>query len=84
MTERLCIGCWQLKDKKDMIKITAKYPTSEIVVNPNSLTFGRSVYLCYNEKCIESSFKKNKISKHLKVPVQKELKGQLLNELRNS
>lgn len=82
MTERRCAGCWQTKDRNDLIKITNSKGTP--VINPNSLTFGRSVYLCYNKSCIEVVFKKNKISKLLKTSVPSELKGQLLDELRNS
>ena len=82
MTERRCAGCWQIKDRKDLIKITNAGGTP--VVDPNSTTFGRSVYLCYNKACIETVFKKNKIEKFLKTSVPSELKGQLLDELRNS
>ena len=84
MTLRRCIGCWNIKDTKDLIKITAEANSSNVVVKPNSLTFGRSVYLCYNKSCIEKAFQKNKISKHLKAPIPQELKGQLIDELRNS
>ncbi len=82
MTERRCAGCWQTKDRNEMIRITN---TGEVlVIKPDSKTFGRSVYLCYNETCINMAFKKNKINKILKASVPEELKGQLLNELRNS
>ena len=81
MTERRCAGCWEIKDRKDLIKITNS--AQGVIVNPNSLTFGRSVYLCYNNSCIESAFKKNNISKFLKASVPTELKGYLLDELRN-
>ena len=82
MTERRCIACWQVKDRKDLIKITSEHSSGKVIINPNSLTFGRSVYLCYNESCIEAAFKKDKLAKHLKTSVPSELKGQLLNELR--
>ncbi|MFQ8625783.1 MAG: YlxR family protein [Candidatus Gastranaerophilaceae bacterium] len=42
--------------------------------------FGRSVYLCYNNACIEAAFKKNRISKALKASVPEDLKGKLINE----
>lgn len=84
MTERRCISCWQVKDRKDLIKVTSEHTTNDVIINPDSLTFGRSVYICYNESCIETAFKKNKIAKHLKTQVPSELKGQLLNELRNN
>lgn len=82
--QRKCIGCGKIQDRDNMIKITRKYPDSSVVINGDSVTFGRSVYLCYNESCIETAFKKNKISKFIKAAVPSELKGQLLNELRNT
>jgi predicted RNA-binding protein YlxR (DUF448 family) len=84
VTERRCAGCWQVKDRNDLIKITANHADGSININPNSLTFGRSVYLCYNKDCIENAFKKNKIAKYLKTPIPQELKGQLLDGLRNN
>ena len=84
MTERRCVSCWQVKDRKELIKITADNSSGNVVIGPDSLTFGRSAYLCYNEACIETAFKKNKLAKHLKTSIPNELKGQLLDELRNN
>lgn len=84
MIERRCVSCWQVKDRNELIKITANNANGDIIINPNSKIFGRSAYLCYNEACIEAAFKKNKLAKHLKSSIPNELKGQLLDELRNS
>ena len=84
MTERRCASCWQVKDRAELIKITSVHNDGKLVIQPDSLIFGRSVYLCYNKSCIEAAFKKNKLDRVLKRHVPDELKGQLLNELRNS
>ena len=84
MTERRCVSCWQVKDRTDLIKITADNSSGNVVINPNSLTFGRSAYLCYNNICVENAFKKDRLKRVLKAPVPQELKGKLLNELRDS
>ena len=81
---RKCVGCGELKPRENLIKITKDYKDGNIVIEPDSKTFGRSAYLCYNEACIESAFKKNRLEKHLKASIPNELKGQLLDELRNS
>lgn len=78
MVERKCAGCGVIKDRNEMIKITNVH--GELVVNPDSKKFGRSVYLCYNNACIEKAFKKNKISRCLKISIPQELKGKLINE----
>ena len=67
---RKCIACGEFKPREDMIKITKEYSTNELVVNPNSKTFGRSAYLCYNFSCIETAFKKNKFNRILKTNSQ--------------
>lgn len=80
MINRKCVGCGQIKDRKDLIKITVQSPHGDIIVNGGSKIFGRSAYLCYNSTCIEHAFKKDRLKKVLKASVPKELKGKLLNE----
>lgn len=84
MIERRCAGCGQIKDRNELIKITFDKNNNDVVINPNSLTFGRSAYLCYNKSCIEKAFQKKRLEKYIKASIPQELKGQLLDELRNS
>lgn len=67
MKLRKCIGCGEIKNADDMIKITKNYINGEVIINPNSKIFGRSAYLCYNNQCIENALKKNKLNKALKT-----------------
>ena len=76
--KRKCAGCGALKDRNELIKITYNKQKNEVVINPNSKIFGRSVYLCYNKMCIENALKKNKIGKALKAEISEELKGKLI------
>jgi len=78
---RKCITCGSFKQRKDLIKITKETDSGEIIINPNSKIFGRSVYLCYNQSCIDNAFKKNKINKALKTgaSVDKSIMYDLLN-----
>ena len=80
MSDRKCAGCGKIYNRAQLIKITRQNPHGDIFINPDSKIFGRSVYLCYNNACIENAFKKNKISRALKTSVPQELKGKLLNE----
>ena len=81
MLKRKCVGCGEIKNRDELIKITKEHSTDNLVINGNSKVFGRSAYLCYNNTCIENAFKKNKLQKILKTTVPTELKGQLINEL---
>jgi len=76
-TIRKCIGCFKDKKRDEMIKITRQNGTDKIFINPNSKIFGRSVYLCYNNTCIEQSFKKNKLARFLKSDLTEELKEKI-------
>lgn len=80
MVERKCVSCGIIKNRDDLIKITKQKTHQDLVINGDSKIFGRSVYLCYNNSCIEAAFKKNKLQKALKTPIPQELKGKLLNE----
>lgn len=80
MTERKCVGCGELKNRDELIKITKEHISGNVIINPDSKVFGRSVYLCYNKSCVDAAFKKNKLQKVLKTSISEELKGKLLNE----
>ena len=73
MKQRKCVGCGEIKNADEMIKLTKNYLSDNIEINPNSKIFGRSAYLCYNKSCIEQALKKNKLNKALKT--NKDLKG---------
>lgn len=74
---RKCIGCFETKNREEMIKITREHCSDKIFINPDSKIFGRSVYLCYNNSCIENSLKKNKLAKFLKSNLDEEFKKRL-------
>ena len=66
--QRKCVGCGEFKTRENLIRIM-KTDKDGLVVNPNSKTFGRSAYLCYNQCCIELALKKSKLNKALKTNV---------------
>jgi len=76
--QRKCIGCGELKDRKNLIKITFDKQENEIIINPDTKIFGRSAYLCYNNSCIINAIKKDRLKKSLKTPISEELKGKLI------
>ena len=65
--QRKCVGCGEFKPRENFIRVMKTEKGGELVINPNSKTFGRSAYLCYNQKCIELALKKSKLNKALKT-----------------
>lgn len=78
---RKCVGCGEMKERSELIKIT-KTNDGKIIINPDTKTFGRSAYLCYNQSCIETALKKSKLHKALKSAINIE-KTQLCALLKN-
>ena len=74
---RKCVGCGQLREKSELIRITKLHDTCEIVIEPDSKHFGRSSYLCYNKECLKNAIKKKRLQKTLK----KEISASTLEKL---
>ena len=49
--QRQCIGCGQMKDKKDLIRIL-KTQDESIVIDATGRKNGRGAYICANEDCL--------------------------------
>ena len=77
---RKCIGCGELKPRENLLRITKDHKTGETFLNNDSKIFGRSAYLCYNQRCIELALKKSKLNKALKTSAVLE-KATLLEQL---
>lgn len=74
---RKCIACNTVKTRNELIKITVNRILNEVRVNPDSKFFGRSVYICKSDECINNAFKKGKFFKILKVKQQDDLKEKI-------
>lgn len=75
--KRKCSGCNSIKSKDDLIKITCKKSTGEIVINPDNSFFGRSVYICKDLNCVLAALKKDKLFKLLKTKPNETIKEKI-------
>ncbi len=75
LVKRKCVGCGEIKDRAEMLKITKNNADGKIVIEPDCKIFGRSAYFCYNKNCQELALKKNKLNRALKT--SEDLKGLL-------
>ncbi len=81
--KRQCVSCREYKEKSELIRITKDYKTNELKLNENSNVNGRSLYICKDEKCLESAIKKRKIEHFLKTNLSENLKEELSTVLNN-
>lgn len=80
---RKCIACNEYKEKKSLIRILRNFKNGELHINPSNKVYGRSVYICPEDACIEGAFKKLKIAKILKCKVDADLKEKIKTVLEN-
>lgn len=66
---RKCVGCGEIKERSNLIRIVKTHDARELIIMPDSKHFGRSSYLCYNKDCLKNAIKKKRLQKTLKNEV---------------
>ena len=68
---RRCIGCYESKPKKELIRIV-KQSDGNIVLDCTGKLNGRGAYLCNDIKCLEKVIKGKKLNKEFETEISKE------------
>lgn len=69
---RVCIGCQEKKQKKELIRIV-RTPEGDVVLDLTGKKPGRGAYICPLQACLKSAIKGKRLEKNLQIPVSKEL-----------
>ncbi len=77
---RMCIGCREMKPKRDMIRVV-RSQEGEVSVDTTSKLPGRGAYLCDNPACFEKAVKAKMLNKALDANVSEEVIAQLRRAL---
>ena len=77
---RQCIGCGQMKSKKEMIRIL-KTESGEIVLDATGRKNGRGAYLCPSMDCFQKAVKGKGIERSFKMAVPKDVYAALEKEM---
>lgn len=77
---RQCVGCREMKAKKDLIRIihTAE---DEIFMDVTGKKNGRGAYLCGNQECLDKAIKSKGLERSLKIAVPKEMYEDFAKEM---
>ncbi|MCI8550102.1 MAG: YlxR family protein [Lachnospiraceae bacterium] len=78
--QRQCIGCGEMKNKKEMIRIL-KTAEGDIILDATGKKNGRGAYLCFDEECLERAVKGRGLERSFKMPVSSEVYESLRKEL---
>lgn len=70
--QRMCIGCHQMFDKKDLVRIV-KTPENEILIDETGKKSGRGAYVCSNLECFKKVRKSQKLDKAFKTKIPQDI-----------
>lgn len=76
--ERTCIGCRQVKSKRELVRIV-RTAGAGVVVDEKGKTAGRGAYLCRTKRCWEQGMKGNRLESVLRAALTREDRERLEN-----
>ncbi len=80
LPKRTCIGCNEVKLKKELIRIV-KNKNGEISVDKTGKAEGRGAYICDNVQCLEKAIKTKKLERNFETKIEIELYENLKKEM---
>ena len=79
--KRTCIGCNQIKLKKELIRIV-KDKQGNINVDKTGKANGRGAYICDNKECLEKLKKSKRLEKTFEMSIYEKLYEELESVLK--
>lgn len=77
IVQRMCMGCNEKKDKRELIRIVFN-KQGEITIDKTGKLEGRGAYICDNIDCLEKVIK----TKRLEKTLNRKIEEQIYNKLR--
>ena len=83
--QRKCIGCHEMKDKRELVRVVKTKTEDESIF---SLDFtgknpGRGAYICQNPSCFDMAFKKKGLDRSFKQKIPAEIYEELKETIVN-
>ena len=63
---RQCVGCGEMKNKREMIRVI-KTSENEIILDATGKKNGRGAYLCADSECLKKAEKSKGLERSLKL-----------------
>lgn len=76
---RQCVGCGQMKGKKEMIRIL-KTPEDEICLDVTGKKNGRGAYVCRSRECLQMARRNKGLERSFKMSIPNEVYDALEKE----
>ena len=73
---RKCVGCGEMKPKKELVRIV-RTPEGEITADPTGKKSGRGAYVCLNPECVKKAEKGRRLERAFACQIPPEVYGAL-------
>ncbi|MCL5058086.1 MAG: YlxR family protein [Actinobacteria bacterium] len=70
--QRMCVGCQEMKPKKELIRIV-RTPQDSIEIDNTGKKSGRGAYICPRVECLQRASKEKRLEKALQRQISKEI-----------
>lgn len=80
MTVRMCVGCQEMKNKKEMIRVI-KTPEGTFMLDATGKKNGRGAYVCPSEECLQLARKNKGLERSFKQAIPAEVYESLEKEM---
>lgn len=77
---RQCIGCGEMKSKKEMLRVL-KTVQGDILIDATGRKNGRGAYLCPSRECLKKAVKSRGLDRSFKMAIPKEVYEALEKEM---
>ena len=80
MPVRRCVGCQEMKNKKEMIRVI-RTPEGDFELDATGKKNGRGAYLCPSRECLEKAVKSKGLERSFKQAIPPEVYSRLEKEM---
>ncbi len=77
---RKCVGCGQMREKRDLIRVI-KTPEDDIILDTTGRANGRGAYICNSAECFAKAVKNKGLERSLKSHIPAEVLERMEKEL---
>lgn len=77
---RMCLGCNQLKPKKELIRVV-KNQEGNISIDFTGKKPGRGAYICNSAQCFKKAKKSKRFERAFECAISEEIYNQLIEEI---
>lgn len=78
---RMCLGCQEMKSKKELIRVVKTAKDNEIKIDLTGKMSGRGAYICRDKECLEKAYKAKRIERALEHPINPDIYEGLRREI---